>query len=60
MEVVDDWLGDMGIAGRPANGEGGVARPASSVKRARRSPVDRFIVSGLDSGDESLLVPLLL
>lgn len=54
--------GDIGSPSRsPGEGdggeerfdEGGVISPASSAIKARRSPVDRFIVSGLCSGDES-------
>ena len=55
VDVVEEWLGDIGITGRPTiAGEGGLDRldedgvdkDASSFMRALKSPVDRFILSG--------------
>jgi hypothetical protein len=61
---VADGEGDMSSPSRAAAGEGGedkldeggVIRSASSVTSDRRSPVDRFMVSGLCSGDASTWV----
>lgn len=67
VEAEDATLGDKGVSGRPTQGEGGLDKfdeggervLESSVSRARRLPVERFILKGRRSGDESLLLSIM-